>query len=361
MNVVFRADASRQIGTGHVMRCLTLAHALHERGANCRFVCREHPGNLIELIRESGFEVLALPLQPETQQTVDKGGECLPAHASWVGTDWGSDAEATGALFGDIEVDWLIVDHYGLDARWESTLRPYCRKLMVIDDLADRQHDCDLLLDQNLVPHMAQRYDSKLPPHCEKVLGPDYALLQPQYADLRRRIPVKDGQVRRLMIYLGGSDTTNVTDMAVDALISLQLSRVKTDVVLNSASSHAKSLRKKCANSTNITIHENLPSLASLMGAADLAIGGGGASSLERLCMGLPSLVITLAENQVPTIAYQESQGLVRWVGHKDAISTEIVSGAVKKAIESESLVEWSNLCRAAVDGRGVTRVCSFF
>jgi len=196
MRLVFRTDASLTIGSGHVMRCLTLAEALRTRGAQCFFVCREHPGNLLELIRKRGFEACALHLNTSCAAAATVDAERPTAHAAWLGAHWRTDAAQTLAACGGSDVDWLIVDHYALDARWEAELRPACRKLMVIDDLADRNHDCDLLLDQNLVAESDARYQQRVPPGCTLLLGPRYALLQPLYRELRPQARLRPGPGR---------------------------------------------------------------------------------------------------------------------------------------------------------------------
>jgi len=152
MRIAFRTDASSQIGTGHAMRCLTLADALREQDAECQFVCREHEGHLMGYIRSRGHDTHALPrTRPSSSFESDL------AHASWLGVDWQTDAAQTRQALGNAALDWLIVDHYALDRPWESALRSSCKRIMVIDDLADRQHDCDLLLDQNY-GSSAERY-----------------------------------------------------------------------------------------------------------------------------------------------------------------------------------------------------------
>ena len=205
MNIIFRTDASLDIGTGHFMRCLTLADALRERGAECRFVCREHAGNLLDVIRQRGFEAYGLPLGDAVTAKSDVSDNLLPLHAAWLGADWASDAEQTLAAIGDTKFDWLIVDHYALDARWEHRLRCSCHRLMVIDDLADRVHDCDLLLDQNL-GRTAADYKERVPATCTVLAGAQYALLRPEFAALRaysleRRAHPK---LKRLLITMGG-------------------------------------------------------------------------------------------------------------------------------------------------------------
>ena len=129
MQIVFRTDASVQIGTGHVMRCLTLADALRLEGAECRFICRGHTGHLIDLINQRGHHVVML--SEHESQVVAVTHDAL-AHAAWLGTDWATDAADTQLAMGLGKVDWLVVDHYALDHRWEKTMWPFCHQLMVI-------------------------------------------------------------------------------------------------------------------------------------------------------------------------------------------------------------------------------------
>ena len=175
MTIIFRTDASLLIGSGHVMRCLTLADELRLRGSNVMFICREHPGNLIDLIKDKGFTVAALQ-QPKTEYFMTPEDV---AHAAWLGVSWKNDATDTIPILGKTKPSWLIVDHYAIDCRWENMLRHHVGKIMVIDDLADRSHDCDLLLDQNLYQDMETRYNHLVSNSCLKFLGPKFALLRP--------------------------------------------------------------------------------------------------------------------------------------------------------------------------------------
>jgi UDP-2,4-diacetamido-2,4,6-trideoxy-beta-L-altropyranose hydrolase len=359
MKIIFRTDASHQIGTGHVMRCLTLVRALRERGAECRFVCRGHPGNLIALIREQGFETAVLPLGEQGVQEGSPPEEAALANARWLGNTWGRDAQATIAALDGIAPDWLIVDHYALDARWESALRPHVGRIMVIDDLADRPHDCDLLLDQNLVADMTHRYDGKLPAHCGGMLGPEYALLQPQYADLHTRTPPREGPVQRVLIYFGGADAENLTGRAIAAFVSLRRDDIKLDVVINPGSPHADAVREQVRGHLSISLYEGVPSLAPLMVKADLAIGAGGATSWERCCLGLPTLIITLAENQKPIAAELDRRGLARWLGHHDEVDEIRLIQALEELTASALTPAWSEDCQRVADGKGTQRVCS--
>jgi UDP-2,4-diacetamido-2,4,6-trideoxy-beta-L-altropyranose hydrolase len=278
MKIAFRTDASLQIGSGHVMRCLTLADVLTANGASCRFICREHPGHLLELIRQRGHEAICLPATiPSGSMEEVVAEEPKLAHASWLGTDWRNDAAQTlTALQGEL-TEWLVIDHYALDACWEHVLRPACRKMMVIDDLADRAHDCDLLLDQNWFgDETEKRYSNWVTESCKCLLGPEYALLNPEYAQLRVLMPPRDGIVRRVLVFLGGSDPSNQTGKVLGALMRQSLEKLAVDVVLGVNHPDPKAISAQVADRPATVLYQDLPSLAGLMARADLMIGAGG-------------------------------------------------------------------------------------
>lgn len=356
MLAVFRTDASGQIGTGHVVRCSTLADALRQSGFECLFVCRTLTADLAESLRVRGHSLHMLPSAPAEGVPAPEHHHPQPHHAHWLGADWKTDAAQTLAVIADRDPDWLIVDHYAIDERWESTLRAAgCRRLMVIDDLADRRHDCDLLLDQNLIAGWARRYDDKVADDCELLLGPAYALLQPIYAELRRRVPPREGPVRRILVYFGGADAENLTGKAVSALVSLGRSDVHVDVVINPAHDHAAAIRTAVDAHSFIVLHEGLPSLAPLMVSADLAIGASGTNSWERCCLGLPTLVVTLAENQKPIAAELDRLGLIRLLGHKDKIEAADLAREIGAVLGGHPFARVDG--QIDVDGEGVRRV----
>ena len=201
MKIAFRVDASIEIGTGHVMRCLTLADALKEQGAECHFICREHLGHLNALIIERGHIVYPLPYIEQYKQSEHNNKAEELAHSSWLGVTQAEDFAACSLLLKSLQPEWLIVDHYAIDERWHKELRPYCQKIMVIDDLADRKHDCDLLLDQTFGRN-SDDYQSFVPEYCQVLCGAEYALLRPEFAEwraysLKRR---ENGQLNHLLI-----------------------------------------------------------------------------------------------------------------------------------------------------------------
>lgn len=339
------------------MRCLTLANALRKDGATCVFVCREHAGNLLDIIRKQGFEAIGLPLS----EGIDSGSanpsiSRLP-HADWLGDSWQRDVEQTLAALNGEFVDWLVVDHYALDFAWEEALRPACRRLLVIDDLADRDHRCDLLLDQNLVGQMAERYRYRVPSSCRQLLGPSFALLQPHYAALHTRVPPREGAVRCALAYFGGADNVNLTGKTISAFLALGRKDVRLDVVVNPDGIHISSIREQVRGQGNIHLYSRLPSLSNLMMLADIAIGAGGATSWERCCLGLPSLIVTIADNQIPIAAELQVRGLARWLGHANEVGEDQLRDVLGAELERGVDAAWSARCHAAVDGRGAQRV----
>lgn len=352
MKVFFRADASNQIGTGHLIRCMTLADALRNRGAKTRFICREHEGNLIELLRQRAMPVVVLPAPRKTEREI-----FADDYKAWLCVTTEEDAEQTiKALRGDCP-DWLIVDHYGIDAEWQHILRPHVNKLMVIDDLANRLHDCDLLLDQNYTEEGEERYRRLVPESCHILLGPRFALLKPAYAVYRRTLRPRDGEVGRVLVFFGGSDRSNMTTLALDALSTPEFSHLEVDVVVGASNLHRLQLEHKASSRPLTNLYGPRPHLADLMVSADISIGAGGVTTLERMCLGLPSLVITLSENQIPQCSLMDKQGLIRLVGHADNISAAEICPALHEEIEKRQYIWRSKIGMDICDGIGTLRV----
>ncbi|MFN3883357.1 MAG: UDP-2,4-diacetamido-2,4,6-trideoxy-beta-L-altropyranose hydrolase [Rhodocyclaceae bacterium] len=329
MNVLIRADASIEIGTGHVMRCLTLAEALRAHEANCRFVCRAHPGHLIENIRHRGFEAHVLPHHPDWRASATN-----PAHAAWLGADWQMDVEETRLGAGDTALDWLIVDHYAIDERWEAALRPCARRILVIDDLADRRHDCDALLDQNWFGDVRQsHYRGLVPEGCRLFLGPRHALLHPDYATWRKKLRQRDGSVRRVLVFMGGSDPANLTAKALWALSEAELASLEVEVVLGPNHPDPDGIARLAAERGNARVVSNLSSLAAPMAWADLMIGGGGAVSWERACLGLPAITISLAANQTPIQEALAQDDVVIFLGSGEMVEAARIAAALRECM----------------------------
>jgi len=359
MKIVFRTDASLKIGTGHVMRCLTLADALQKSGAQCHFICREHPGNLVALIRQRGFSVSALPAASEVAAGNERRPERQSNYTEWLGVDWGADAEQTKVGLGGVVPDWLVVDHYALDARWEKALRPTCRNLMVIDDLADRSHDCDVLLDQNL-GRSERDYGQLVPEDCTLLVGPDYALLRPEFAALRdeslrrRVIP----QFKHLLIAMGGVDGNDATGKILESLKGCSLpADLHITVVMGLHApwlERVRALAKQLPQPAKVKV--SVDNMAQLMLDSDLAIGAVGSSSWERCCLGLPTLAVVLAENQCNGAAALEQSGSVKLLGNVDDIPHTLQS-MLNLLTTSDALSQLSRKSCLVTCGKGTNRI----
>ena len=351
MKCVFRVDASISMGTGHVMRCRTLATALKKHGADIQFITRAHLGHLGDMLARDGFAVTLLP-QPDGSE-IKEGG-----YPAWLGVSQQDDAIQTVHALENQACDWLIVDHYGLDQIWEGQLNPHARKLMVIDDLTNRNHVCDVLLDQNYAVAGEERYRPWVPAHCQILLGPRYALLSHEYAQYRATMAPRSGDIKHVLVFMGGGDNANITGKVLAALSADQLAHLEVDVVIGANFSHKRDITEQANARPNTQIHGPRPHLADLMSKADLAIGAGGATTWERLCMGLPSLVISIAENQVPACKALASNGLIQYLGDARDLDVAAIEWALVNVLaESIQLraLEVSN--QVLVDGQGASRV----
>lgn len=351
--IVFRADASLQMGTGHVMRCLTLADTLAAAGADCQFICRDHPGNLAAFIRQRGYPVRLLALSAIPEQANPT------AHAAWLGAGMAQDAEDTAALLSQLRPDWLIVDHYALDARWEAPQRRHVARLMAIDDLADRQHDCDLLLDQNL-GRLESDYDTLVPPHCTRLTGPRHALLRPEFAALRayslqRR---QTGTLRTLLITMGGVDKDNATGRILQALAGSMPHDCRITVVMGATAPWLQDVTTLAATLPwPVEVRVNVSDMARLMADADLAIGAAGSTSWERCCLGLPTLMAVLADNQREAASYIEESGAAKQFYINEQLPGQLAALLLRCRDERGFLHGMSRSGQHVTDGTGVKLV----
>lgn len=360
MHVAFRTDASLQMGTGHVMRCLTLADALRERGGSCTFVCRPHLGHLLAVVTQRGHQALALP---ELQEGAEHNRNDT-AHAHWLGTDWATDAQDTqqaiSACTGGQPVDWLVVDHYALDARWEESLRPQANRIMVIDDLADRPHACDLLLDQNLGRTEAD-YGGLLNGKTTILVGPQYALLRPEFAALRVQSLARrqiNPQLRRLLITMGGVDKDNATGQVLAALQSCNLpADLRVTVVLGPHAPWLAQVQAQAAQMHRPTeVLVGVDNMAQLMAESDLAIGAAGSTSWERCCLGLPTLMLVLATNQIEAARAIEGANAASTLSISDDL-TENITKSFAKLSDGSVLIATCAAASCICDGGGRDRI----
>lgn len=351
MRVLIRADASARIGTGHVVRTKTLARELIARGAKVAFVCRALAGNMISALTGEGFDVRVLSAPPE------KNGP-NSVHSGWPGVPQDVDALETTEQLDGPPWDWVLVDHYSLDAQWETALRPHARRIMAIDDLADRRHECDLLLDQNFAQSPKKRYYGLVPADCALLLGPRFALLRPEYAKARTT-DYREKAVKNVLVFFGGSAPSLALKMALSALSRADLGQLDVDVVLGATAAPEPDFSIP-TRSGGVRFHRGLPHLAHLMAHADIAIGAGGTTTWERMCMGLPSIVASIATNQQPACAALARNGLICYLGPLQATTTEAFAKAISGlAADAKGRFRMAVAGMDMVDGHGANRVAN--
>lgn len=316
MNIIFRADASTDIGTGHIMRCLTLANLLKEKGAKVAFVCSDAPGNLIDYIVNDGFEVF--PLKAGLVKRLD--------------------GEETFQIVRKYKADLLIVDHYQLDMSWELIIRKADTKIMVIDDLANREHDCDLLLDQNYFREYEKRYDGLVAPSCRKLLGPKYLLLRREFYQAEQDARDKT-EAKEILIFYGGSDPTNETVKVLEALQHMNTSNLNIHVVVGQSNPEKERIEGICKEK-NYHFYIQIDYLASVMAKADLSLGAGGVTMWERCFLGLPSIVTIVAENQRESTEAAADYGAVYNLDWHESVKMTDLVDTMNRLVENPSELE---------------------
>ena len=347
MNIVFRVDAAVTFGSGHVRRCLSLGQALQQQGATVSFITQPRQGDLIDLIIANSFQVHLLPTASENDEYLMLGVQ--------------QDAQETcQILASESDVDWLIVDHYGIGQDWLRHVRPHAKKIMMIDDLANRWINADILLDQNY-GRIAKDYQSYVNDSCELLLGSEYALLRPEFAIYRDSVHRSYAtDAKQICISFGGVDRQGFTSIVLRALAELSQT-VTIDVVLGAGCAHINEIEKLIVDlKLPAMVYVNTDKVASVMAVADLAIGAGGTTNWERCCLGLPTLLFVVAENQRTIAAELAKAGAVSIVAEEKMYDIEYLKNQLSVLLSDRIHLKDMSQCAAALcDGQGTARVVS--
>lgn len=319
MKIAVRTDASYLIGTGHVMRCLTIAEQLRDLGNYVFFICKDLHGNLIDLLKDKGFKV-------RTFQSED------------IITDARLSLDAIQDECED--VDWLIVDHYDLDEKWEIVVKKNVNQLFVIDDLANRTHICDLLLDQNFFLNMHERYRDKVPAYCKLMLGPAFAILRNEFYENRRRLSRTHSSCNKLLVFMGGSDSSNETKKVIEALIMANLKGAEVNIIVGASNPKWQELVNTYGSFDRFNFYRQVSNMARFIAAADLAIGAGGSSIWERCFLGLPSFTLIVAENQIRTTEDVASLGATINLGWHESVTSSDIANRIQGIINDSERLE---------------------
>lgn len=348
MHVVFRTDASSLIGTGHLMRCLTFAKILSEQASSVSFICREYDGHIYDLVEKQGFVVYKLHtnISNLNKNNPNSCGESLSSMS------WRDDANQTIAAINAMAIkpDWLIVDHYDFDENWENALKDSTENIMVIDDLADRSHNCDLLLDQNFYMNMESRYERLVPVRCQKFLGPQYLLLRNEFEIALKKQENRTGTVERIIMFFGGSDTSHVTLKALEALSFLKNNTFKVDVVVGQSNTDQKKIKSLIESMPAVTFHCQINNMAELMIQADLAVIAAGGSTWEACYLSLPTITIMTADNQFEAISSLGKEGVLWNLGwHYEVTSTDIAVAIERVCLSPDKLIDMGKRAKQLV------------
>ncbi|WP_088071941.1 UDP-2,4-diacetamido-2,4,6-trideoxy-beta-L-altropyranose hydrolase [Gottfriedia luciferensis] len=319
-HIFFRVDASYEIGTGHVMRCLTLAKLFTNFDISISFICRDLPGNLIKLIMDLGYEVHILPSSSKVSETkIVKN-----PYGGWLNVDWKTDVIQTVGIISKVTTNYcLLIDHYAIDSNWEKLFYSYTGKqIIVIDDLANRSHFCNILLDQNITNNK-ERYDDLVPINCVKFIGIEYVILRTEFYVEKQKVKERDGKIRRILVFFGGSDPTNETLKTIQILKKPAYSDIHIDIVVGNTNLNKELIKSLCDNVPNFYFHCQISYIAKLMRLADISIGAAGTTTWERCYLGLPTLTIETAENQNDITNIANDIGVICNLGKSSLVTKE--------------------------------------
>ena len=357
-HAAFRVDASLKIGTGHVMRCLTLATALREIGWQCSFIMRAHEGHLTHIVEAYGFSVFNFENDTGGARHASSARE-QEQYAGWLGVPWEKDAAQMSDILKQIRPDLLIVDHYALDARWEIAVGLPPENIIVIDDLANRNHQSGVLIDAN-VGRTDSDYYGLVPKNCVMLTGPQYAILRAEFAALHARYDEWEfpEQPKKIFIAMGGVDAPNTTCTVLETLISCPLpAACEIEIVMGSRAPWLDAVLAKAKQmpwKTSVAV--NVDNVAERMAYSDIGIGAAGVTALERCCVGLPSIVIILADNQRAGAAALQQRGMALVIETVDDLPRQL-PGEIAKLMNSDVRQKLARAARTLVDGRGVERI----
>ena len=343
--IYFRCDSSSDIGSGHVIRCLTLANFLKKKGLFTTFICKETEGNLFDVILKHNHNLVVLSNSNKKNIWEDDAQEIIDKIKDF-----------------NSSKDWMVVDHYFLNKDWETRISSKLYKLFIIDDLCDRPHYGNILLNQNYLPGIRSQYKKILSSKTKILLGPKYALLSPEYKATRKLIKInKKKKLQRVIIFFGATDHKEQTIKCLSILSKLNLKLLKIDIVIGLANKKKKLIEEITDKIDNATLHVQIPSLCNLMKNADLYLGSGGTTTWERCCLGLPSIVISTSGNQVRQNEYLFNKGVIKYLGKAESVSEENIRTALLMFAEGYDSTKMSKKALKITNGNGAELVSKEF
>ncbi|MFK7968100.1 MAG: UDP-2,4-diacetamido-2,4,6-trideoxy-beta-L-altropyranose hydrolase [Rickettsiaceae bacterium] len=329
MKVLFRTDSSKQIGTGHVMRCLNLAQKFRSYGHEVKFVCRNLDCNISDTIISYGFKVFLLKKDQLNHKTCNE-----LFHSKWLETSWENDAQQTINVLGEYQADWVVVDHYAIDYKWENIVKNKSNtKIFVIDDLVDRKHNCEAMLDQNFLLDQDVQYKDLIPRHCKKFLGPEYALIKEDFWIEHKANFVNN----TAFIFFGGIDLPGATLKALQALINIDFNG-EANVVCGSYNPRIKEITEVCRINKNFQLFIDTDSVAKIISSSSFGIAAGGTNTWERCVLALPTLIFSIAPNQEKISKDCEKANLCSYAGRIEELNHDVLKCFIANKKQHQSI-----------------------
>ena len=337
-NIIFiRVDSSTKIGYGHFMRCMALADTL-QKNFEINFITRSLEGSLISDIQKKGFGIFRF--YSNSEKINEK-----------------NDAQKTISLIkkhsGSKNI--LIVDNYQLSKKWETDVKPFVHKLIVIDDLSNRSHNCDLLIDQNLHTKVNGLYKGLIPLNCVKLIGPKFSMIRKEFRMMRKSVKPRTFPIKKILVSFGGSDIENQTPVALNSIKKMN-GKINVDVVVGKANKCKKTLKIFCNKNKHFTYHEQIDNIADLMLSSDLSIGSSGSTTWERCSLGLPAIVSISSNDQRDTANSLSKKKCVINLGDVKKVKESSYINAITN-LKKNDLRNMSKNSMSLVDGNGTQRI----
>jgi len=353
-DVIFRVDATSATGGGHLSRCVSLALACNKLGLKTEFICSSGTRTTVDkILKLHNISFSFLPAESSAAAVSDDSMSSSIDYQTW-------DAQSViDILKGKAEkAQWLVIDSYRLDIIFEKIMRATVNKICVIEDLPNRNHDCDLLIDQNWKSTAVGEYENRLPPNCKLLLGPEFALLDSSIIDVgRKNNSISD--IADVLIYFGDADAQNQTEFVLNTIDCSLFEGIRVNVVLGWTNRHAATVRSKFQRPRHIEIEffQSSSGFFDLMKRSDIAIGAGGTSIWERMFIGLPAIVISTAVNQERSCLGLYHEGLIVYLGSWLEVNQSKLRTAFLNATQSPTLLSsMSSRGKKLIDGHGALR-----
>lgn len=350
--IVFRVDSGSHIGVGHIMRCLALARKLKEKNHDNYFVTNNHVGNINSVIeKDFKLELIGGGLQKALEENEKLN------YKLWIGESLEEDLKNTNAFIDRIGgCDLFIVDHYAIDSEYEKKIK--AGKIMVIDDLANRRHFCDILIDQNITAD-EKIYSSLLDKKSHLLMGPSFALLREEFKSLRSKVDPRhfDRQTRSILVFFGGADSEGLS-LRFASIMGELLNKYEFHFVLKKTHRDFADLNQILLSHPHCTLHSFVENFGELMLKMDLFIGAGGTTSWERASLGVASVLVAVAENQMGNCKRLHETDNCYFIGRSSDLQSEDWLRFFAQIVSDESL--WYRLRKnsfALVDALGTQRV----